>query len=155
MNEDFWKTVEKYFGDMLDHFTRIDDLLRETNKKLDKLYEAILRLQLVKPPPEGVELPPVVVRFPINTAYDVLEFDLTTARTDEPVGLRKRGITVYGLTVLRCDDEASIKLNSKAMPSIPCSVGMQITDFKINEIFVTNPASSTSGAKLVLYIEWR
>ena len=152
MSEDFWKTVEKYFGDMLDHFTRIDDLLRETNKKLDKLIEAVSRLQLVKPPPEGVELPPVTVEFPINEAYDILEFDLSTERTDEPVGLRKRGITVYGLTVLQCDDEASIKLNSKAMPSIPLAVGTQITNFKIEEIFVTNPAGT---GKLVIWIEWR
>ena len=150
MNEDFWKTVEKYFGDMLDHFTRIDDLLRETNKKLDKLYEAILRLQLVKP--TEAKLPPVTVEFPIDDGYDILSFDLSESRTDEPAGLRKRGLTVYNLTVLRCDGTAYIRLNSKANKQIECKPGLKISNFRIEEIYVTN---SPASGFLEIFISWR
>jgi len=151
-SEDLKKKVEEFFSDLLDRFTKIDDLLRETNKLLRTLIERIERIEPKVYIQTGEKEIPLVVRPPINTSYDILEYDLSTARNDEPVGLRERGLVVYSVTVLQCDSEAYIKLNSKAHKPIPLAVGTTIENFRIEEIFVTNPSGS---GKLILYIEWR
>lgn len=89
----------------------------------------------------------------MNNVYIVLEYDLTTERDREHVDVVKElGVKANRLYVIRCDDTAYIQLNNREASKIPVTAGFEIKDFEIEEIYISNPASATSGAKMVLIL---
>lgn len=91
-----------------------------------------------------------------NNRYTKYEFDLTVARTDHLVDFSKDlGTSIRELVVQRADDTAYIKINAISNASIEADPALRISKFKINRIYITNPASAVSGAKLVILVYWR
>jgi len=146
---------------IIDKFTRIDELLvtliRLVKINVDvtrSLVERIAGITLPPSVPTYEEVKPVVVQFPINNAYKIYKLDLRIPRKDEPLGLRKERLRSTYLTVLKADAPAYIKLNSTSYDLIECYEGLEIDDFEIEEVYVTNEAT-VSEAYLWIWLEWR
>jgi hypothetical protein len=134
--------------DIIDYFTRADDLLVTITKQLSTIIDLL----------EGTKAPgaPAVSPRALNNKYKVFTVDLTTARTDEPIGIEKNlGVTVNSVTVTKLDDVAYWKRNDVKNDVETLTQGYEIKDYEINELFITNPASTIAGAKMIVVVEWR
>ena len=82
-----------------------------------------------------------------SSRYKILTIDLTEAHEDEEYDLEEE----WGLmVVLRCDDpNVYIKFNRFDQPMIRVDAG-NVIPIRARKIFVTNPASTTAGARLEL-----
>jgi len=145
---------------VIDKFTRIDELLvtliKLVKENIDVTRSLIERVTGIAPTyiPAPEEVKPVVVQFPINNAYKIYKLDLRIARTDVALGLRKERLRSTYLTVLKADAPAFIKLNSTSYDLIECYEGLEIDNFEIEEVYVTNDAT-VSEAYLWIWLEWR
>jgi len=100
-----------------------------------------------------VEAPPVRVEVARANRYDVVTLDLSTARSDEPLGLKAAGIVASSITWLRVDAPVTYKLNSVGNKPLSASVGASHDNWEIWEVYVSNDAAA--GKYAVLYYEWR
>jgi len=91
-----------------------------------------------------------------DNQYVPIEVDLTTAHNNYLIDVEKRfGAKARGIYILRCDDTAYIKLNSITNLPFEATPGFALRNFYVSRIYVTNSASTTSGAKLVILLFWR
>jgi len=130
-------------------------LLKAIYEKMDKLD---MRLKAIEQSIGAIPQPaPVVVRFPYNTQYKVFDLDLTTARTDEPLGITSvtGGNPVNFAIVLRCDDTAYWKRNSVQADPEELSLGYTIENYEVHELYISNPASVLVNSRLKILVEWR
>jgi len=91
-----------------------------------------------------------------DNQYVPIEIDLTEAHSDYLIDVERRyGTKARGIYILRCDDTAYIKLNSITNLQFEATPGFTLRNFYVSRIYVTNPASATSGARLVILLFWR
>jgi len=129
--------------------------LRKLREEIEELEKAIKQLRGTIKPPEGeVIVKPVVIEKVLNNRRAVFRLDLSTARDNEPLGIPDKtgGLPVNFLLVQRLDNPIQIRVNSKSADLEDVSVGFTIEDFEINEVYVTN--SATSGYAVIV-VEWR
>lgn len=126
--------------------------LKKLKKEIEELEEAIKSLRETLRPEKVAK--PIITEKVLNNRRATFRLDLSTARTDEPLGVLERtvGIPANFMIVQRLDNPAQMKLNSTSADLEDLSTGYSVEDFEINEIYITNPA--TSG-ELVITIEWR
>lgn len=134
-----------------DLMSRIDDLL----EILVKVASA--QLQVLKTI-AGIEIPideEVVTKVEVakSNRYKVVELDLSTARTDEAVGLKAENRVANFMSWEKVEATTTYKLNSKGNDSMDAAVGVEHENFEIEEIYISNAAAAGKVARL--YYEWR
>lgn len=107
----------------------------EAKELLEQIYAVLQQLLYLLSPP---------------TNYIIREIDLTTEHKDEEITLE---YTARQMVVLQADDTAYVKFNTFTNPQILVQTG-DVYTLQIRKIYVTNPASTTAGAKLVLMFLW-
>ena len=110
--------------------------------------------ELMPPPPEipaRVRITPTLTQEVKDRGYRNIEIDLSTARTNEALGLRKLGIIADTMTIIRADSAFTYRLNSASNDATPAEKGLMEDQFEIEEIYVTNEALS---GKAIIRIIW-
>jgi hypothetical protein len=87
-----------------------------------------------------------------NNAYKVYTLDLSTSRSDQPLGLRADNIVANSALVVECDSVAYWRRNSTANSLEKLYAGYRVENFEIQELYITNPAGT---GNLTILIEWR
>ena len=87
-----------------------------------------------------------------DRGYKNFTIDLSTAHTDAPLGLRALGVIATSMTIIRADDTFDYKLNSPSNDATPAEKGLEEDQFEIEEIYITNSASS--GKKAIIRVIW-
>jgi len=168
-----YNLLEKWFGDFIDRFTKIDDKLDVVISLLKQLIEKRIRAEVTVTPTVPFIVEPDVLRsaiaealsydvlkkafyealeeIEIDNMYDIYTIDLTTAHTDEP--LLKGKVTPRVLVVTKADSTFYIKINDIAAKQFTAYEGFAIRGFKINEIYVTNTAATGRGEIAVFWRE--
>lgn len=108
--------------------------------------------EIVIPPPEVVISQPM-----LPNRYKLFRVDLTVAHSDEALGLATllKGVGVlYAsyMSIITVPSAFTFKLNSTDMDAIDASVGLEMDNFEITEIFVTN--AELAGTALI-NVEYR
>ncbi len=153
-----YQIPREHWYQIIDVFTRIDELLETLIKQNNEIINLLRSIQVQ--PSIGGE--PIIVRRKRANTYKVYVLDLTTARSDEPLGLMEEGITASSMTILRVDAPFQIKINSRSHEGIDASVGASWTDWEIHEVYISNdaadplyvPGGGTKNKYGVIYIEW-
>ncbi len=106
---------------------------------------------IVIPPPEIVISQPM-----LPNRYKLFRIDLSIAHTDEPIGLAEMLAGVgqrYAsyMSVITEPNPFTFKLNSTDMDAIDASVGLEMDDFEITEIFYSNAAAAGTALVNVEY----
>jgi len=112
--------------------------------------------ELEKAIPPPLILPRAVIKPTLtqevkNREYRNFEVDLSTAHTNEELGLRKVGIVADNMTIIRADSPFDYRLNSSTNDSTPAEKGLEEDQFEIEEIYITN--ASASG-KAIIRVTW-
>jgi len=110
--------------------------------------------ELIPPPPEipaRVRITPTLTQEVKDRQYRNFELDLSTARTNEALGIRRLGIVADTMTIIRADSAFTYRLNSASNDETPAEKGSTEDQFEIEEIYVTNEAAS---GKAIIRIIW-
>jgi len=110
---------------------------------IQELEKLIRPMEPPKPPRAGLlpdEITPVLVQEIKNSQYKNLSFSTGVARTDEPLGLRDMGIVADSMTILAIGGGFTYKINKPSNDSTTAVVGLQETEFEIEEVYITNAA---------------
>jgi len=110
--------------------------------------------ELMPPPPEipgRVRITPTLTQEVKDRGYRNIEIDLSTARTNEALGLRKLGVVADTMTIIRADSAFTYRLNSASNDETPAEKGLTEDQFEIEEIYVTNEAAS---GKAIIRVIW-
>jgi len=141
-----------------DVLVKIAELLALILEKLDQIGER-LGVPAVPPVPPAVPaLPPVIITEPrCNNRYKIFEIDLTTAHTDQPLGildlLKKHGVLYANfMVVLAAPSPFAYKVNSVGADLTDAVVGEEWEYFEITEVYVTNAAGAGKGE---IHVEFR
>lgn len=134
---------------------RLDALIN----RIERLTAAVTGVPVDDLPPV-IEIPPpeVVISEPLlPNRYKIFQVDLTTAKDDEPLGLKDllAGVGVsYAsyMSIITVPAAFTFKLNNTGMDAIDAAVGLEWDGFEITEIFITNAA--LAGTALV-NVEYR
>jgi len=142
---------------LIDIFTRIDELLEILVKEVN--YTNTLLSRLVGAPPRPpveviVPTPPITtVEIALNNRYKVFNLDLSIPRKDEPLGIRDLGVTVNCATVTRLDSPAYWRRNDPVVGDLEeLRLGYEVYGFEIHELYITNEAGT---GYLTIVVEWR
>ena len=84
--------------------------------------------------------------------YRVFTIDLTVAHTDEPLGLAAAGVVARNLDIHLAESAFSIKLNKVDADVIACEKGLNISNFRMTEIYYSNEAATGEGK---IFVSWR
>ncbi len=110
------------------------------------------------PPVIEIPAPEVVISQPmLPNRYKLFRVDLSLAKTDEPLGVADllaglgRLYASY-MSIITVPAAFTFKLNSTGMDAIDAAVGLEMDDFEITEIFITNAA--LAGTALI-NVEYR
>jgi len=117
-------------------------------KRTKELEEAI------PPPPElpaKVPITPTLTQEVKDRGYRNFELDLSTARTNAELGLRRMGIVADTMTVIRADSYFTYRLNSASNDETPAERGMKEDEFEIEEVYITNSALT---GKALIRVTW-
>jgi hypothetical protein len=110
--------------------------------------------ELIPPPPEipaRVSITPTLTQEVKGRGYRNFEIDLSTARTNEALGIRRLGIVADTMTIIRADSAFTYRLNSASNDATPAEKGLVEDQFEIEEIYITNEALS---GKAIIRIIW-
>ena len=110
--------------------------------------------ELIPPPPKipaRVSITPTLTQEVKDRQYRNFELDLSTARTNEALGIRRLGIVADTMTIIRADSAFTYRLNSASNDETPAEKGSTEDQFEIEEIYVTNEAAS---GKAIIRIIW-
>jgi len=117
---------------------RIERLISATTGvPVDELPTTI---EVIAPPPEVVISQPM-----LPNRYKLFRIDLTVAHSNEPIGLADllAGVGVpYAsyMSIITVPSAFTFKLNSTDMDAIDAAVGLEMDNFEVTEIFITNAA---------------
>jgi len=134
---------------------RLDVLIN----RIERLIAATTGVPIDELPTEIV-IPPaeVVISEPLlANRYKLFRVDLSVAHSDEAMGVGEllRGVGApYAsyMSIITVPDDFTFKLNSTDMDAIDAAVGLEMDDFEITEVFITN----TLGAGTALInVEYR
>lgn len=133
------------------------DVLEKAVKLLEEILEKLGRIERAVVPavPPEVPLPPVVVTLTVERPdenYAVFTIDLTVEHADEPLGLAKSNIVGRNLDIHKAESAFTMKLNSKGNSPIDCEKGLNISNFKMTEIYYTNAVATGEGK---IFVSWR
>jgi len=101
-------------------------------------------------PPKKV-ITPTLTQEVKDRQYRNFELDLSTARTNAELGLRKLGIVADAMTIIRADSPFDYRLNSAINDATPAEKGLEEDQFEIEEVYVTNSALS---GKAIIRVVW-
>jgi len=134
---------------------RLDVLIN----RIERLIAAVTGVPVDDlPPPIIIPPPEVVISQPmLPNRYKLFRIDLTAAQSDEPIGVTELLADVGALyasymSIITVPSAFTFKLNSTDMDAIDAAVGLEMSDFEITEIFITNAA--LAGTALI-NIEYR
>jgi hypothetical protein len=119
-----------------------------SSKRARQLHEAI------PPPPTlipKVSVAPTLTQEVKNSGYRNFELDLSTARTNEELGLRKMRIVADTMTIIRADSPFDYRINSASNDATPAEKGLVEDQFEIEELYITNSALS---GKAIIRVNW-
>ena len=135
---------------LLPLLNRIDALI----EKLDEYLKAIGAI----PTPGVPAVPTVVVTTPrLSNRYEIITVDLNVVHTDEAIGIKELKPTtgyISYMTILVAGAAFTFKMNSTGMKSITGTLGLEVVDFEITEIYIMNAAGGV-GTQAVFYLEYR
>ena len=133
---------------------RIDVLIN----RIERLIAATTGVPMDELPDIVIPPPEVVISMPqLPNRYKLFRLDLSVAHDDEPLGLADLLAGVGALyasymSVITEPNPFTFKLNSTDMDDIDAAVGLEMDNFEITEIFVTNAA--VAGTALI-NVEYR
>jgi hypothetical protein len=110
--------------------------------------------ELMPLPPEipaRVRITPTLTQEVKDRGYRNIEIDLSTARTNEALGIRRLGIVADTMTIIRADSAFTYRLNSASNDETPAEKGLIEDQFEIEEVYVTNEALS---GKAIIRVIW-
>ncbi len=134
---------------------RLDVLIN----RVERLIAAVTGVPTDELPPViEIPAPEVVISQPmLPNRYKLFRVDLSVAKTDEPLGVADllAGLgQLYAsyMSILTVPNAFTFKLNSTDMDAIDAAVGLEMDNFEVTEIFITNAA--TAGTALI-NVEYR
>jgi hypothetical protein len=134
---------------------RLDVLIN----RIERLIAATTGVPIDELPPIiEIPAPEVVISMPqLPNRYKLFRLDLSVAHEDEPLGLAEMLADVGALyasymSVITEPNPFTFKLNSTDMDDIDAAVGLEMDDFEITEIFVTNAAAAGTA---LINVEYR
>jgi len=110
--------------------------------------------ELIPPAPEipaRVRITPTLTQEVKDRGYRNFELDLSTARTNEALGIRRLGVVADTMTIIRADSPFTYRLNSASNDETPAEKGSYEDQFEIEEVYVTNEAAS---GKAIIRVIW-
>ena len=129
--------------------------LAEVSSKLDRvvsLLEGLAGVPATAPAAAPTAPVTMVEEAPCNR-YKVFKLDLSVARNNEPLGLRDLGIVARSAVVTRLDSAAYWRRNEPVTGDLEeLYTGYRVSNFEIEELYITNPAGS---GFLTIVVEWR
>jgi hypothetical protein len=129
--------------------------LAEVSSKLDRvvsLLEGLAGVPAVAPAATPTAPVTTVEEAPCNR-YRVFKLDLSVSRDNEPLGLRDLGIVARSAVVTRLDSAAYWRRNDPVTGDVEeLYTGYRVSNFEIEELYITNPAGS---GFLTIVVEWR
>ena len=84
--------------------------------------------------------------------YWIAKGDLTIPNVNKLIFDSPHGKYGDMLIVTKCDDAAKIRINDTSNDPISCYRNLKISGIKIDKIYLTNDASSVSGAEIEILI---
>lgn len=134
---------------------RLDVLIN----RIERLIAATTGVPVDELPPV-IEIPPpeVVISEPLlPNRYKLFRVDLTVAHTNEPIGVADLLAGVGApyasyMSIITVPSAFTFKLNSTDMDAIDAAVGLEMDNFEITGIFITNAA--LAGTALI-NVEYR
>ena len=133
---------------------RIDVLIN----RIERLIAATTGVPIDELPEIVIPAPEVVISQPmLPNRYKLFRVDLTVAHEDEAIGLADLLAGVGALyasymSIITVPSAFTFKLNSTDMDAIDAAVGLEMDNFEITEIFITNAA--LAGTALI-NVEYR
>jgi len=125
--------------------------LAEVSSKLDRVVSLLEGLAGV--PATAPTAPVTMVEEAPCNRYKVFKLDLSAARNNEPLGLRDLGIVARSAVVTRLDSAAYWRRNEPVTGDLEeLYTGYRVSNFEIEELYITNPAGS---GFLTIVVEWR
>jgi len=110
--------------------------------------------ELMPPPPEipaRVRITPTLTQEVKDRGYRNIEIDLSTARTNEALGIRRLGIVADTMTVIKADSAFTYRINSASNDATPAEKGFTEDQFEIEEVYITNSALT---GKAIIRVNW-
>jgi len=110
--------------------------------------------ELMPPPPEipaRIRITPTLVQEVKDRGYRNFTIDLSTARTNEALGLRKLGIVADTMTIAKADSAFTYRINSASNDETPAEKGMVEDQFEIEELYITNSALTGTA---IIRVNW-
>jgi len=110
--------------------------------------------ELIPLPPEipaRVRITPTLTQEVKDRDYRNFEIDLSTARTNEALGIRRLGIVADTMTIIRADSAFTYRLNNASNDATPAEKGFTEDQFEIEEIYITNAALTGTA---IIRINW-
>lgn len=92
---------------------------------------------------------PVLVQEIKNKLYRNIDFSTAVGVVDYPLGLRDMGIVADAMTVLAVGGGFTYKMNSPANDATTAAVGLQETEFEIEEVYVTGLGAGTGRIRVM------
>jgi len=131
---------------------RLDALI----EKIDKLLTALGVTIPTAPLKIAIEPTSVVTTTPkLSNRYKIITVSLAAALTDAPIGIKDlkptTGYVPYVL-ITSIGGGFDYKINSKGADAITASLGEELADFEVEEIYITCGAV---GGNAVFYVEYR
>jgi len=114
-------------------------------ESIAELEKLIRPMEVPSAPRKGVvpsEITPVLVQEIKNSEYKNISFDTSIARTNAPLGLRDLGIVADTMTILAIGGGFSYRINKPTNDSTNAVVGLQETEFELEEVYITNAAAA-------------
>ncbi len=133
---------------------RLDVLIN----RVERLIAATTGVPMDELPDIVIPAPEVVISQPqLPNRYKLFRIDLSEVHEDEALGLDDMlagvGATYASyMSIITRPNAFTFKLNSNDMDAIDAAVGLEMDDFEITEIFITNAALAGTA---IINVEYR
>jgi len=121
---------------------------------VQELAKLIRPMKVAKGTRAGVvpgELTPILVQEIKNSEYKNIPLDTSVPRNNIALGLRDMGIVADSITILAIGGGFTYRLNKPTNDSTTAVVGLQETEFEIEEVYITNAAVAGTA---IIRVNW-
>ncbi|MCJ7759899.1 hypothetical protein MUP59_01995 [Candidatus Bathyarchaeota archaeon] len=132
-------------------------VLNRLDNTIKQLIAILAALGVPTAPPAGGAITIVTTTPRLSNRYKIITVDLNVVHTDIAIGIKDlkptTGYATY-VTILTIGAAFTFRVNSAAQDAITGALGLEISDFEISEIFISNAAGG-AGTQAQFYLEYR
>lgn len=129
------------------------NLFKEEEYKAPRVTEETLKeiVAELRPrrPISPTKLLPTLVQEIKDMKYKNFIIDLSVAHTRERINLQTLGIVADTMSIIRADAAFDYIMNDPTNDATPAAVGMDETEFEIEEIYITNAAAAAGDIAII------